>query len=103
VNSVFTPHRNIAIEEKPMKTTTKLILAAATMSLLAAPAAAGTAAGIADHSRFTPSAEISRTAPLHAHGSVSPGQVMPGPATDRGVPFVQDCVHVAFPQCSGGN
>jgi hypothetical protein len=83
-----------------MKTTTKLILAAAaTMSLPAAPAAAGTA----DHSRFPPSTEISRTAPLHAHGSISRGQVMRGPATDRGVPFVQDCVHVAFPQCSGGN
>jgi hypothetical protein len=83
-----------------MKTTTKLILAAAaTMSLLAAPAAAGTA----DRSRFTPSTEISRTAPLDARGSISRGQVMPGPATDRGVPFVQDCVHVAFPQCSGGN
>lgn len=81
-----------------MKTTTKLILAAAaTMSLLAAPAAAGTA----DHSRFT-STEIS-AAPLHAHGSISRGQVVPGPATDRGMPFVQDCVHVAFPQCSGGN
>jgi hypothetical protein len=83
-----------------MKTTMKLILAAAaTMSLLAAPGAAGTA----DHSRFTPSTEISRTAPLRANGSISRGQVMHGLATDRGVPFVQDCVHVAFPQCSGGN
>jgi hypothetical protein len=83
-----------------MKTATKLILvAAATMSLLAAPAAAGAA----DHSRFPQSTEISRTAPLHAHGSISRGGVMAGPTTDRGVPFVQDCVHVAFPQCSGGN
>ncbi len=83
-----------------MKTATTLILtAAATMSLLVAPAAAGTA----DYSRFTPSTEISRTAPLGGHASSSRRQVMSGPATDRGVPFVQDCVHVTFPQCSGGN
>jgi hypothetical protein len=81
-----------------MKTTLKLILAAtSTMAMLAAAAA-----GTADNTRLPRSTESSRAAPLNAHGSVSRDQIVPGRATNRGLPLVQDCVHVAFPQCSDG-
>jgi hypothetical protein len=69
------------------------------MTLAAAPLAARTA----DHSHVTLSTEISRTAPSHAHGSTSRGELTRAPSTDRSMPVIQDCVHVAFPQCSGGN
>jgi hypothetical protein len=75
-----------------MKTTLKLILAAAaTASLLADPAAAKTA----NHAYAI---EMSHTA-RHA----SQGEFTSAPSNERGAGFLQDCVHVAFPQCTGGN
>ena len=76
-----------------MKTTTLQILlaAAATTSLLAAPAAAKTA----NHEYAT---GMSRAAPY-----ASQGEFTSAPSSERGAGFLQDCVRVAFPQCSGGN
>ena len=63
-----------------MKTTLKLILAAAaTASLLADPAAAKTA--------------------NHAYQD----ELTSAPSSQRDAGLLQDCVHVAFPQCTGGN
>jgi hypothetical protein len=65
-----------------MNTALKMILAAASVTAcLATPAAA------ANHARFNSSTAT----------SVSGGQL----GTDR-VPVIDDCIHVAFPQCSGG-
>jgi hypothetical protein len=75
-----------------MKTTLKIVLAAAaTAALLAAPAAAKTA-------NHADAAELSRTAPY-----ASQGEFASAPSGERGAGFLQDCVRVAFPQCSGGN
>ena len=77
-----------------MNTTLALFLAAAPITaFLAAPAVAS------NYWRPTTSTEASYSVPLHAYGSVSPSQF----DTNRGLPPVQDCARVAFPQCSGGN
>jgi hypothetical protein len=83
-----------------MKAILKLIIATASATALLAAAAT---AETADHSHVTTSTRTSHNAPSRAHGAVSRDEYAPAPSTNGGPPFVQDCVRVAFPQCSGGN
>jgi hypothetical protein len=93
-----------------MTTSLKVILTAAAIAVLASPVMAESgrlavssdnwqAAGEAQHAA-TPPANIAR-----AHGSVSHSRAsrfVPAAGTEEGKQIrIDDCVHVAFPQCSG--
>lgn len=76
-----------------MKTSLKVILTAMTVAVLASPVMAQP-----ESHPHAASASIS-----HAHGSAArthAGQLAP---VESNQVHVDDCVHVAFPQCTGGN
>jgi hypothetical protein len=77
-----------------MRMSTKLIMATMTAAVLASPAMANSLRHA--HGRAVPSATV--IVPDDARGLAGP--VRQG---HFNTPFSQDCTHVAFPQCSGGN
>jgi hypothetical protein len=72
--------------------------------ITAALAAVVLATGVA--SAETASADALRYARAHAtstaNGNVHGSSTQTAPATNHGAAVLDDCVHVAFPQCSGG-
>ena len=72
--------------------------------ITAASAAVVLATGVA--SAETASADALRHARAHAISTTSSdargSSTRTAPATNHGATVVDDCVHVAFPQCSGG-
>jgi hypothetical protein len=76
-----------------MSTSTKLIIATMTAAVLSSPVMADTVRHA--HGHAAPSAT---TVTDETHGSTGP--------TQQGrfnTPFSEDCIHVTFPQCTGGN
>jgi hypothetical protein len=76
-----------------MKTSMKLIIATMTAAVLASPVMANSLRHA--HGRAVPAATVVTD---ETHGSTAP--------TRQGrfnTPFSEDCIHVAFPQCTGGN
>jgi hypothetical protein len=82
-----------------MSASMKVILTAVGIAVLASPVMAQT--GSAETHRHARAHAVSsaRIISGEAHGSVA--SQSEGAAFNQ--PFSQDCVHVAFPQCTGGN
>jgi hypothetical protein len=97
-----------------MKTSMKVMLAAAGVAVLASPALAQTRREpwipVSTDNVFWGLAvgPVIHEGPAYggpAYGSarpIAPGQVMPPGPVYGAPPRILDCVHVTFPQCSGG-
>jgi hypothetical protein len=84
------------------KSSLKVILAAVGIAVLASPVKAETWRDLStDNALWSEEVE-----PEHAHVAAShprTGRLAPGVAIGGASPRILDCVHVAFPQCSGGS
>jgi hypothetical protein len=79
-----------------MNTNLKVITAALAVAVLATGAASAETAS-ADALRHARARATSTT-----YGDTHGSSTRTAPATNHGAAVLDDCVHVAFPQCSGG-